>query len=86
MQWTHAGRKKFGSLGIENHIATRAADEDTLEKHGWQDTVSLHGGYVLFDGHRCHEVDVAEGAGADLHILLWQNCEGALFPGHTVDL
>jgi len=56
---------------------TRTADEDTLEKHGWQDTVSPYGGHVLFDAHRSDEVDVGQGSGADLHILQWQNGEGA---------
>jgi hypothetical protein len=62
------------------------ADEDSLEKHGWQQTVSLHRGDISFNAHRRHEGDVAQGAGADPHVLWWQNSKGPLFLDHAASL
>ena len=59
------------------------ADEDSLEKHGWQQIVSLHRGDISFNAHRRHEGDVAQGAGADAHVLWWQNSEGPLCLAHA---
>ena len=62
------------------------AYEDTLEENGWQQAVSLHRGDVLLDAHRCDEVDVAEGTGADPHILQRENGEGTLCLAHAGSL